>query len=837
MLATVNEGEVFSFQQTIDTSGLSGTLSGTIQWKDGSQSAAVISNAPSAGPLSIRFDYSLDSSGFFSIQNRRDILQAAGDTLIKKFSDSLLAIAPGGVNQWTASFQNPSTGQMQSVQNLNIAQNEILIYVGARALPTGTLALASVGGYSAAGTQTFLNTVIGRGQTGALASPATDFGPWGGAVAFQSTVNWFFGLTTEGLDATAHDFLSAATHELAHVLGFGTAASWTRSVSGLQFTGANSKANYDLGGNVPLDSIRFHWAENTLDGGQETLMDPTIARGIRKSLSRLDLAGLQDIGWVVITPTAIISGSHTYPDNGNFSIDVTVQGSRSGSNTFSRSVSVTNVAPVLQPISNKTAVAGSPLNLAKLGQFTDLGFDNPSATPATQERFTYQVDWGDGTTPQSGSAIIQTTGNAGTPTAGFFDATHTYATPGNYNAKVRITDDDGGFAERTFTVNVQAPPRLELVLSKNSIAENAGTGAATLTVRRTGGNATALTVQLSSNDTSEAQIPASVTIAAGSTETTVSVTAIDDTLLDGIQNVILTAQAIGFSSATSNLTVTDFENLSGSLSSSSILENAGSGIMTWRVFRSNSDNTTPVTIFLSSSDTSEATVPASAVIPGGQDSVLVGVNVQDDAILDGTVSVQLTASATGYQNGSSSMNVLDHETIALSLATTELAEGGTGTTGNISLSFAAPVGGFTVLLSTSPTLQASFPAQVVFATGQSNLSFPFSAIDDYGVEGLQNLTLSANGTGVMGSAVDLVISDNDLPLWQNPVNRWDSDANEFLNAMDALVIINRLNRLGANYLIPGVDQEAPPYVDTNGDGLVNAIDALLVINELNRRST
>lgn len=833
MLAT-SEGEVFSFQRTIDTSGLLGTLSGTIQWKDGTQSAAVISNAPSAGPLRIRFDYSLDSSGFFASQTRRDVLQAAGDALIQKFSDSLLAIAPSGVNQWTASFQNPSTGQTQNIQNLNIAQNELVIYAGARSLPSGTLALAASGGYSASGTQSFLNTVIGRGQAGALTSPATDYGPWGGSIAFSSSNTWHFGATTEGLDSTETDFLSAATHELSHLLGFGTAASWNRFVSGSQFTGPNSVANYDLGGNIPLDSGKAHWVDGTQDGGRETLMDPTTARGTRKTLTRLDLAGLQDIGWVVINPVATISGSHTYPDNGTFSIDVSIQGSRSGSTSLTQPATIDNAAPILQAISNKTAVAGSVLSLAKLGQFTDLGFDNSAATPATQERFTFQVDWGDGTTPQSGSATIQTMGSPGVPTSGFFDASHTYTTPGNYSAKARITDDDGGFTERTFTVNVQVPPRLELVLSKNSFAENSGAAASSLTVRRVGGDGAALVVQLVSTDTSEAQVPASVTIAAGSNETTVSVSAVDDTLLDGPQNLSINAQANGYSSATANLTVTDFETLSGTLSSSSIAENSGEGVVTWRIFRSNSDNASPLTVQLASSDTSEIAISPSAVIPGGQDSVLVGVTVVDDALLDGTISVQLTVSAAGYQTGSSNINVLDHETITVSLDRTELAEGGTATTGNLTLSFPAPTAGFTALLSTTPANQASFPPQIAFPAGQSSASFPFSALDDYAVEGTQNLKLFVSGLGAIGSVVDLVITDNDLPLWQNPANPFDCDANKVVNAIDALVIINRLNRSGSRFLIPGIDPEAPPYIDTNGDGLLNAIDALLVINELNR---
>jgi hypothetical protein len=65
-------------------------------------------------------------------------------------------------------------------------------------------------------------------------------------------------------------------------------------------------------------------------------------------------------------------------------------------------------------------------------------------------------------------------GKAGTATTGFFAGSHIYASPGTYNALARITDDDGGTATRSFTVNVQAAPQLTLTLSKNVVDENAG---------------------------------------------------------------------------------------------------------------------------------------------------------------------------------------------------------------------------------------------------------------------------------------------------------------------------------------------------------------------------
>jgi hypothetical protein len=70
--------------------------------------------------------------------------------------------------------------------------------------------------------------------------------------------------------------------------------------------------------------------------------------------------------------------------------------------------------------------------------------------------------------------------------------------------------------------------------------------------------------------------------------------------------------------------------------------------------------------------------------------------------------------------------------------------------------------------------------------------------------------------------------------WQNPNNRFDTDNNNSINAMDALVIINELNRGGSSDLsLRGIS--APPFVDVSGDGFLTAIDALQVINYLNNR--
>jgi len=68
----------------------------------------------------------------------------------------------------------------------------------------------------------------------------------------------------------------------------------------------------------------------------------------------------------------------------------------------------------------------------------------------------------------------------------------------------------------------------------------------------------------------------------------------------------------------------------------------------------------------------------------------------------------------------------------------------------------------------------------------------------------------------------------------------DAQGNDVVNAIDALTIINSLNRVGGSYKLPAFRRAAPGAVelqyDVNNDGNVTAIDALVVINYLNSRN-
>ncbi len=653
----VAEGSPFAFTKSVDTAGLSGSISAQIDWGDGTTSTAAVSGGTSTGPLKIRFDYRYDTGGFFT-SSRRSLLQTAADALVKRLTDDLTAIRPSGTNKWTAKFTHPGNGSNATLNNLSVNANEILIFVGARDLPGASIGLGASGGWSASGSQAWLNTVRGRGESGALNTSApTDFGPWGGSVSFDNRASWYFGADPDGLKSTQNDFLSVATHELAHVLGFGTASSFQRLLGGVGFGGAKAKAVYGQGGNVPMADAG-HFRGDLVSDGQQPLMSNTIVMGTRKLMTPLDFAAMDDMGWGVHSTKGTISASHDYGDDGSYPVSIVMQGSGAGEKMYERSATVTNVAPDLTVVGNQTILVDKSLSLTDLGKISDPGFRNTKASPATNETFTYTVDWGDNTTPTTGTATIDQYGNANRVTLASFNGSHVYKSTGNYTVTVTVTDDDGGNDSASFRVSVTAPPQLILALDQTTIAENAGTGATQLRVSRpASATGSAVTVSLQS-DASEISIPAQVTIVAGETTTVVPIDAVDDQLLDGTQMAPIRATAADYLAASIDLAVTDAEAIDAAFSSGSVIE--GGNPVRLTVTRSNTDTQQPLTVNVGGTNR-RLSLPGQVTIPAGQASTTIDVTAVDDDQAQLTASYNMTFTATGYTSDSAGLSVLDDE--------------------------------------------------------------------------------------------------------------------------------------------------------------------------------
>lgn len=447
-LLTTAEGDIFSLFTTLSGAEVGDDLSAAIDWGDGASGIGTVSGS-GAGPLQVRIDYSLEDpdTPFFDTQDKKDLLELAANMVVSRLGDQLKAITPGGGNSWSVTLIHPTTGVPNfEISNPSVAANELVIYVGGRALGS-SLGVGGPGGSSATCvTAEFCSDVSTRGQAGAAAEPPTDLGPWGGSLSFNTATNWHFGETTTGLDNDESDFLSVAIHEVTHLLGFGASLAWNGLAAGGFFTGASAAAA-NGGSNVPLGTGDGHWEDGTTYNGQEAAMDPSLTDGTRKLVTPLDLAALDDIGWELVDTQLTVTAAHTYADDGEYTVDVVVTDSLGSSVSTSVTETVTNVDPSVTTPGHGTVLVGQTVSFTNIGLFTDPGF-------GSSESFTYTVDWDDESADTTGSPTIDQSGSPGIPTSGSFDATHTFSSTGMYTVSVTVADDDFGTGVDSFQVTV-----------------------------------------------------------------------------------------------------------------------------------------------------------------------------------------------------------------------------------------------------------------------------------------------------------------------------------------------------------------------------------------------
>jgi hypothetical protein len=269
-----------------------------------------VSMAAHLSAIEIQIDYTYDTNDFFHPTNhpeRRVALEAAAAFFEEMINDSLPVIDnsdfPGST--WTAAFLHPTSGDSTGVTDLVVPEDTIIIYVGARELGGDTAGLAT-SGYGYSGSLAWEALILARGQSGALDTPATDFGPWGGSISFDTPRTWNFSLTSNGSTSDT-EFLNVALHEIAHILGIGASDAWGDHISAGTFTGAAAtKSNNNTAPNADsghyqnnLTSEQFGSFGATHGASVPVLMLPsTLDNGSNFDVATdLDLAALIDIGW------------------------------------------------------------------------------------------------------------------------------------------------------------------------------------------------------------------------------------------------------------------------------------------------------------------------------------------------------------------------------------------------------------------------------------------------------------------------------------------------------------------------------------------------------------
>jgi PKD repeat protein len=145
--------------------------------------------------------------------------------------------------------------------------------------------------------------------------------------------------------------------------------------------------------------------------------------------------------------------SHTYTADGTYTVTLVVTDATGDvSAPATTTATIANVAPTVNAGPDKSVETGQPVTVS--ATFSDPGTDDAP--------WSYTIDWGDATTPETGTTSDQSAA---------ITATHTYATAGTYTAMVTVTDKDGGSGSDVFSVNVSDPTGIYTLIGAGDIAE------------------------------------------------------------------------------------------------------------------------------------------------------------------------------------------------------------------------------------------------------------------------------------------------------------------------------------------------------------------------------
>ena len=261
-------------------------------------------------------------------------------------------------------------------------------------------------------------------------------------------------------------------------------------------------------------------------------------------------------------------------------------------------------------------------------------------------------------------------------------------------------------------VCVVVAPRLTSVSVAPSsvVGSNASNGTVVLTGPAPAGG----TVVALASDKAEASVPATVTVAAGTSSKTFTINTVQ---VSASVTATITGTLSG-ASTTGTLVVNPPSVTALSLASASV---AGGVNTTATVTLADIAGPGGVVVNLASSNTGAATVPATVTVPNGASTASFTVTT---AAVATTTTSSLTAS-TGVSSQTATLTVTGGPTgpslSSVTLNPTSVA-GGASSTGTVTLSAAAPAGGLVVSLASS-SAKATVPASVTVAAGQTTATF------------------------------------------------------------------------------------------------------------------
>ena len=352
---------------------------------------------------------------------------------------------------------------------------------------------------------------------------------------------------------------------------------------------------------------------------------------------------------------------------------------------------------------------------------------------------------------------------------------------------VLITASVGGTTiGTTQTVTItEATPMLSVSISAANIAEAGGTSTLTVSTGTGPAFATEQTIALTlagtaTQGTDYTIVPASLTLGAGATMTTATVTALQDSLAEGSETVLITATHGGTTIGTQQSVTIDDDDTVGwtvSVNPGNIPEAAGMSTLTVNTGGATftADQTIMLTLGGTATKGTDYTIGTeSLTLATGQMEVTTTVTAIQDSLVEGSETVLITATHSGTTIGTQqSVTIADDDsvgwTVSVNPANIDEAAGMSTLTVNTGGATFVDDQTIELTLAGSATKDTDYrigAASLTLTAGQMEVTTTVTAIQDLVIEGEEDVLISTTHGGTsIGAQQRVVIADDDAADW------------------------------------------------------------------------
>ncbi len=273
-----------------------------------------------------------------------------------------------------------------------------------------------------------------------------------------------------------------------------------------------------------------------------------------------------------------------------------------------------------------------------------------------------------------------------------------------------------------------------------------------------------LTVQISTNKGSQMMPVSPVLIRAGDTSATFNLAARQDTEIELLSNVIVTAAAVEHRSAEAEIFLgdDDYPALNLMIDTSSVSETQGTVV---GVFRRSPLSDRNVRVTLHNSNPEKVSTPEFVDIPANQSDVSFSITILNNSVIDGNQMIQLygtvmVGDTSVAQSPEVELEVRDDDgpMLTLDISNSFIAEGAS-VNATVSRGGTSNTEPLLITLSQVTDEQLTIPATVTIPAGASQIPIIIAANHNAAVNGTRNVILRTTATGFSDGLSQLTLTD------------------------------------------------------------------------------